>query len=118
MPSRGFIEMLNSGVWEDRNKPGLLVMVLTGPQPSQLLKRLRAEALQSLIEMARWRNACHAYAYSTILGRIAGFDEARIEQLIQSGKAGKWRGSLPRLRTSIDVGPFSAICVAGEGCDS
>ena len=86
MPARGFIEMLNSGVWEDRNKPGLLVMVLTGPQPSQLLKRLRAEALQSLIEMARWRNACHAYAYSTILGRIAGFDEARIEQLIQNGK--------------------------------
>jgi len=36
--------------------------------------------------MVRWRNACHAYAYSTILGRIAGFDEARIEQLIQNGK--------------------------------
>lgn len=86
IPADGFIEMLNSGVWEDRNKAGLLLMVLTGPQPSQLLKRLRAEALQSLIEMARWRNAGYAYTYRTILGRIAGFDEARIEQLIQNGK--------------------------------
>jgi len=53
MPARGFIEMLNSGVWEDRNKAGLLVMVLTRPQPSQLLKLLRAEALQS---SSKWRD--------------------------------------------------------------
>jgi len=78
--------MLNSGVWSDRNKAGMLQMALTGPRPPQLLNRLRADALPSLIEMARWKNAGHAYAYKMMLGRIAGFDEARIEQSILSGK--------------------------------
>lgn len=86
IPVDGFIEILNSAVWEDRNKAGLLLMVLTRSRPPHLLKRLRTEALPSLIEMARWRNAGHAYAYKVMLGRIVGFDDARIELLIQNGK--------------------------------
>jgi len=84
--ANGFIEMLNSGVWEDRNKAGMLLMTLTRTRPASLLRRLRSEALQSLIEMARWRDASHSYSYKTILGRIAGFDDAHVEQLIQNGK--------------------------------
>jgi hypothetical protein len=86
IPADQFIEMLNSGIWEDRNKAGQLLMVLTALRSPQLLARLRTQALQSLIEMARWKDESHAYAHLAVLGRIAGFDEAHIEQLIQSGK--------------------------------
>lgn len=86
IPADQFIEMLNSGIWEDRNKAGQLLMVLTASRSPQLLARLKTQVLQSLIEMARWKNDGHAYSYRTMLGRIAGFDEARIQQLIQSGK--------------------------------
>jgi hypothetical protein len=61
-------------------------MALTKSRPSQLLMHLRVEALPSLIEMARWQDLGHAYAYKVILGRIARFDDACIEQLIQRGK--------------------------------
>jgi hypothetical protein len=86
IPADSFVAMLNSGLWTDRNKAGLLLMALTGSRPPQLLERLRTEALPSLIEMARWHNSGHANAYRKLLGRIAGFDEARIEQLIASGR--------------------------------
>jgi uncharacterized membrane protein len=89
IPADGFIEMLNSGRWTDRNKAGLLLMALTGAHPLQLLEQLRAQALSSLIEMAQWRDAGHAYPYRVMLGRIAGFDDARTEQLIQSGGVGE-----------------------------
>jgi hypothetical protein len=78
--------MLNSGIWEDRNKAGQLLTVLTASRSPQLLARLRTQALQSLIEMARWKDESHAYAYRAMLGRVAGFNEAHIEQLIQSGR--------------------------------
>lgn len=86
IPAHQFIEMLNSGFWEDRNKAGQLLMVLTASRSPQLLARLRTQALQSLIEMARWKDESHAYAHQVMLGRIAGFDEAHIEHLIQSGR--------------------------------
>lgn len=86
IPADSFVEMLNSGLSSDRNKAGLLLVALTGFRPRQLLERLRTEALLSLIEMARWQNLGHASAYRMLLGRIAGFDEARIQQLIGSGR--------------------------------
>ena len=85
-PADQFIEMLNSGIWQDRNKAGQLLMVLTAARSPQLLARLRTRALLSLIEMARWNDEGHAYAYRAMLGRIAGFDDANIEQLSKSGK--------------------------------
>ena len=86
IPADSFVAMLNSSLWTDRNKAGFLLMALTGSRPPQLLERLRTEALPSLIEMARWHDSSHARAYQELLGRIAGFDEARIEQLIASGR--------------------------------
>lgn len=86
VPADSFIEMLNSSRWTDRNKAGLLLMALSNSRRRQLLEQLRRQALSSLIEMARWRDPSHAYAYKVLLGRIAGFDEARIQQLIESGR--------------------------------
>lgn len=86
IPAESFIAMLNSGVWEDRNKAGLLLAALSRSRQPQLLERLRTQALPSLIEMARWQHSGHAEPYRVLLGRIAGIDEARIQQLIGSGR--------------------------------
>ena len=83
IPSSGFIEMLNSGVWTDRNKSGLVMMALTLSRNPNLLAELRARALPSLIEMAHW-NLDHAYSARIILGRIAGIDESQLEKLAES----------------------------------
>jgi len=86
IPAGSFIAMLNSGLWTDRNKAGQLLMALTRSRNPQLLDRLRRQALPSLVEMARWQDSSHAQAYRELLGRIAGFDEARIQQLISNGR--------------------------------
>lgn len=86
IPADRFIEMLNSGVWLDRNKAGMMLMALTRARNPRLLQQLRTEALPSLIEMARWHDPGHADAYRVILGRIAGLSESRIRQLIRNGR--------------------------------
>jgi hypothetical protein len=86
IPADNFIEMLNSGLWWDRNKTGLLLARLSSARNPRLLDRLRSEATRSLIEMARWENPGHAYPFIVLLGRIAGLEEARIRQLIDNRK--------------------------------
>ncbi len=86
IPAGGFVEMLSSGLWTDRNKAGQLLLALTMHRNAKLLEQLSTSALSSLIEMAKWRDSEHAYAYRVLLGRIAGLDEARIRDLISSGK--------------------------------
>jgi hypothetical protein len=86
IPGQDFVQMLNSGNWHDRNKAGSLLTALTVSRPRQLLERLRTTALPSLIEMAQWENPGHAYSYRVLLGRIAGLDEAQIQNLIASSK--------------------------------
>ncbi len=85
IPASGFIEMLNSGVWTDRNKSGFVAMALTQSRNPKLLAELRARALPSLIEMAHW-DLGHAYSAQIILGRIAGIDDARLEKLAETGQ--------------------------------
>ena len=78
--------MLNSGVWKDRNKAGFLFEVLSQARDPKLLGRLRSQALESLIEMARWRDPGHAQSAGMVLGRIAGIEENRLQQLVASGQ--------------------------------
>jgi uncharacterized membrane protein len=85
IPATNFVEMLNSGLWTDRNKAGQLLLALTTHRNAKLLERLETSALPSLIEMAKWHDSEHAYAYRVLLGRIAGLEEARIRELIRSG---------------------------------
>jgi len=86
VPATDFIPMLNSGRWLDRNKAGWLLMCLTRSRDQVSLQRLRLEALPSLIEMARWKDQGHATEYGVLLGRIAGFKEEDIDQLLANGK--------------------------------
>ena len=81
IPAGGFIRMLSSGSWSDRNKAAGLLTSLTKARAPKLLAELRSEALVSLIEMARWRDPGHAHSARILLARIAGIDEARAWKL-------------------------------------
>jgi hypothetical protein len=85
IPPGGFIAMLNSGSWSDRNKGSLLLLNLTRSRDPKTLKALRCRALPSLIEMAHWRNTGHAGASLLMLGRIEGIPEQTLGKMVDSG---------------------------------
>ena len=85
IPAAGFIEMLSSRQWTDRNKSSLLLEVLTRSRDAKLLGELRERALDPLIEIARWRSKGHALAGRMMLGRCAGIEEGRLAQLVEAG---------------------------------
>jgi hypothetical protein len=86
IPASDFIAMLNSGTWTDRNKGTALLSILTVSRDPALLKRLREEALPSLVEMANWDTG-HATSACLILGRMAGIPDGRIKDLIAGGNS-------------------------------
>ncbi len=81
IPPGPFISLLSDGSWEDHNKASLLFEATTRSRDPQLLGEHRAQALDSLVEMARWRNPGHAYAAKLILGRIGGIAESEVEKI-------------------------------------
>jgi hypothetical protein len=87
IPPEPFIRLLRSGAWSDHNKASLLLMAVTKSRDPKVLTLLRSEALDSLIEMARWRSVGHAEAALWILGRIAGLNEDLLDKLIETGQA-------------------------------
>lgn len=94
-----FVAMLSSGSWSDRNKAAMLLSVLTATRNPTLLGALRKNALGALIEMARWRNAGHAYHARMILGRMAGIEETRLEELANKGQVDEILGKLVNRRS-------------------
>jgi hypothetical protein len=78
-----FIDMIRSGNWTDRNKSSMVLWPLTQTRDPRLLERLKSEASDALLEMARWRNNGWAYAPRVILARIAGIPEERIDPLAE-----------------------------------
>jgi HEAT repeats len=85
IPADTFIELLNSGIWTDRNKSAALLATLTERRDPKLLARLRAESLKALLEMARWHSRGHADTARLLLGRIAGIEEKRLVRMLQNG---------------------------------
>ena len=96
IPADRFIPLLLSGSWSDRNKGGLLLLHLTASRDPKLLADLRKQALGSLIEMARWRSTGHAIAYRVMLGRIAGLEEKKLEDLAEKGQVQEILDLLPK----------------------
>lgn len=86
VPADSFIELLNSGTWTDRNKASFVLSVLTERRNPRLLTRLKAKALASLLEMARWHSLSHAYTPRLLVGRIAGIDENELIGMIVRGE--------------------------------
>jgi hypothetical protein len=81
-----FVEELNSLVWSDRNKAATALLTLTEKREAGLLEMLRERALDSLIDMARWRHLSHALPGYILLGRIAGIEETRLQTAWSEGK--------------------------------
>jgi hypothetical protein len=67
----------------------------TKSRDPKLLGELRSGALVSLIEMARWQSSGHAYDARILLGRIAGIEEKRLEQLAKEDDVDEIIGALP-----------------------
>jgi hypothetical protein len=96
MPPGPFIEMVTSGVWTDRNKGSYVLEQISKSRSPKLLSLLRAQALEALIEMARWRSTGHAASARTLLGRIAGIEENRLQKMIAAGETEQIIHSLKR----------------------
>jgi hypothetical protein len=88
IPAEPFIDSLNSAVWSDRNKGLMLLTYLTADRNPVVLRELKARALGSLIEMARWQNPGHAFGPVRLLGRIAGIEEKELDRLAEKGDVG------------------------------
>jgi len=81
IPATSFIELLLSGTWTDLNKASNLLNLISKRRNKEILAQLRRrEVLERLIEIARWRS--HGEPARYILGRVAGIDESRLEQLV------------------------------------
>jgi hypothetical protein len=78
-----FIEMLNSLSWSDRNRAVGALQILTDQVSpnvlSQISEQIRDRALQSLIEMARWKTLDHALPPFLLLGRVVGLPEDQVQ---------------------------------------
>ncbi|HEV2830101.1 MAG TPA: hypothetical protein VGW76_21050 [Pyrinomonadaceae bacterium] len=85
VPMQPFVAMLNSIEWTDRNKAAAALFQLTEKRDAAVLSGLRRHALQSLVEMARWKSLPHAQSPFFILGRVGKLSEAEIWQAWNSG---------------------------------
>jgi hypothetical protein len=85
VPALPFIEMLNSIVWTDRNKASAVLLQLTEGRDAAILSSLRQRALQSLVEMSRWKSQGHASAPFFIMGRVGNLSDAEIQRAWDSG---------------------------------
>jgi len=80
IPASGFVDMLSSGNWTDRNKSIALLTTLTTSRNPQLLAQLRSQAFDALVEMARWRTV-YSLGPRVVLARIAGLSDQRTDDL-------------------------------------
>jgi hypothetical protein len=85
VPAAVFIDLLNSIVWSDRNKSSYALLETTFNRDPAALAELRAKALPSLVEMARWKAIGHAQPAIFLLGRIGGMSEDDIQAAIDRG---------------------------------
>lgn len=84
--ARALISLVFSDKWSDRNKGSLLLFRITEGRDQFLLKTLRTQALQPLIEGASWASdPGHSTPFLTILGRIAGIPEEKLQKMIDNG---------------------------------
>jgi hypothetical protein len=85
VPATVFIDLLNSLVWTDRNKSSYALLETTDKRDPAVLAEIRAKALPSLVEMARWKAIGHAQPAIFLLGRIGGMSEDDIQAALDRG---------------------------------
>jgi len=74
------VALMNSVVWSDRYHASQALVTLTDSPDASAIDLLRARALPSVLEMARWHDLTHALPAFMLAGRLAGMDDARIKQ--------------------------------------
>lgn len=85
IPAERFVELLGSGMFEDRNKASFVLLALTASRDPALLDMIESRARTPLLEMADWPPG-HSGPALLILGRIAGIEEERLFELLNAGR--------------------------------
>jgi hypothetical protein len=80
-----FIEMLNSIVLSDRTRAATALVTLTDQKAESALDQIRDRALDSIVEMAQWKELRYALPAFILTGRIAGMSEPEIQKAWTSG---------------------------------
>lgn len=80
-----FIEMLNSLSWSDRSHAVAALQILTDQQNQEILDQIKDRALESLIDMARWKTLDHALPAYLLLGRVDGLPEDQVHEAWSKG---------------------------------
>jgi hypothetical protein len=75
-----FFDLLNSTSWTDRNKASALVEVVSRARDPQVASRIRARAMDALIDMAEWKSP-HREPALWILSRISGMEESLSDKM-------------------------------------
>ena len=81
-----FIALLKSPVWSDRNKASGALQSLTLHRDPQLLATLKRDALEPLVEIARWKSEGHAMPAFLVLARIANYSDDAAHDLWTRGE--------------------------------
>ena len=106
-----FVEMLNSIVLSDRTRAAKALVTLTDQDASAALDQIRERALDSVVEMAQWKNLQYALPPFILVGRLAGMNETEIQKAWTSGDRatviGIALGAKPKKKTGM--GPANKI---------
>jgi len=87
IPPDPFIPMLHSLDWTDRNKALAVLDPVTAARAPKTLESLRRQALDPLRQMSHWTYRGHASMALTLVDRIAGIPEDRLQSLLSSHNA-------------------------------
>ena len=85
IPAARFVDLLNSVVLSDRVESAKALLVLTEKEDAEAIDLIRARALPSLMEMARWTTPSYASPPFRLLGRVAGLPDAEVSQAWDNG---------------------------------
>jgi hypothetical protein len=81
-----FLELLNSVVLSDRIEAVRALLTLTDHPAPEVIEQVREHSLPSVVEMARWKAPRYALPAFVLLGRVAGFTDAQVQQSWQKGE--------------------------------
>ena len=81
-----FVETLNSVSLSDRTKAATALVNLTDQDAAATLEQIRTRALDSVVEMARWKTLTYALPAFILAGRMAGLADPQIQEAWTGGR--------------------------------
>jgi hypothetical protein len=85
IPATWFVEMLNSLILSDRLEAAGILVTLT-ERDTAALDQIRRRALDSVLEMARWKSLRYALPAFLLAGRLAGVADAEVQRAWSEGR--------------------------------